>query len=105
MKPGHERGVVGGDADVADARQRQAGAGRGAVDRRDHGLLERADRADVRVVGRLEVLADVVLEPPELAQVLPGAEALAGAGEHDRADVLVGRLLERRSAARRASRS
>ncbi len=48
------------------------------------------------MVGRLEVLADVVLEPPELAQVLPGAEALAGAGEHDRTDLLVGRLLERR---------
>ena len=79
----------------AHASERPAPAHR-AVDRRDHRLLERADRADVRVVRLLERLADAAGERLELAEVLPGAEAAARAGEHDRADLRVRRLGERR---------
>ena len=46
---GHEARRVGGDAHVAREREREAGAGRGAVDDGDHGLLERADREHVPV--------------------------------------------------------
>ena len=51
--------------------------------------------ADVRVVGLLEPLADRAGDLLELLQVLPGAEAAAGARDHDRADLRVGSLLER----------
>ena len=60
-----------------------------------HRLLERADRADVRVVGPLERLADAAGKLGELLQVLAGAEAATGAGDDDRAHLGVGRLVER----------
>ena len=62
MNPGTKRAPIGRDPHVARARERQAGAGHRAVDRRDHGLLERADRADVRVVRLLERLANAARE-------------------------------------------
>src|SRR5581483_5451624 len=80
---GHERGGDRGDPDVARSREREAGAGGGSVDGGDHGLRQRADRADVRVVARLEVAADVAADVPELVQVLAGAEALARARDDD----------------------
>ena len=52
-------------------------------------------------------LAQRVADVPRLAellQVLPGAEAAAGAGQHDGAHLRVARLLERRRAAPRAAR-
>ena len=102
---GHEARAVGGEPVVADARQREPRAGGRPVDRGDHGLLERADRPHVRVVGRLEMLADVVVEVAELVQVLAGAEAAARARDHDRAHVLRRRPPRARHAAQRASRS
>ena len=47
------------------------------------------------MVGRLEPLADRAGQLLELLQILAGAEAAAGAGDHDGADARVGRLLER----------
>ena len=47
------------------------------------------------MVGRLEMVADVVVESSELGDVLPGAKALPGAGDHDRPDLLGGRLGQR----------
>ena len=74
----------------------------GPVDRGDDRLLERADRADVRVVGLLEPLLDRLRHLAELLQVLAGAEALAGAGDHDGADAGVRRLRERLARGARA---
>ena len=78
----------------AHASERPAPA-RGAVDRRDHGLLERADREHVRVVVARSRAGDVARGLAELVQVLPDAEAAAGAGDDDRAHLGVARLLER----------
>src|SRR2546430_10397604 len=61
---------------------REPGAGGRAVDRREHGLLELADRPDVRVVVVLEVRRDVARGLAELVQVLAYAEAAPGTGEN-----------------------
>jgi hypothetical protein len=47
------------------------------------------------VVGRAQRVAHAARQRLELLQVLPGAEALAGAGENDGAHLPVARLLER----------
>ncbi len=44
------------------------------------------------MVGLLECLAHAAGERLELAEILSGAEAAARAGEHDRADLRIGRL-------------
>ena len=67
-----------------------------AVDRGDHGLLERTDRQDVRVVRRAQTVADV-RRLPELGQILAGAEAPSGARDDDRAHLRVACLLQRRA--------
>ena len=85
MNAGTKLAAVGGDAHVARKRQRHAGAGGRAVDGRDHGLLERADREHVAVVVLPQVLGHVARAARELLQVLADAEAAAGAGDHDRA--------------------
>ena len=95
---------VGGDPDVAGTREREPGAGDRAVDRGDDRLLERADRPDVRVVRPLERLADAAGELGELLQVLPRAEAAAGAGDDDCAHLRVGCLLERLPQSARGAR-
>ena len=95
MKPGTKRGGVGRDPEIARAGEGEARAGDGPVDGGDHRLLERADRADVRVVGLLEPLLDRLRHLAELLQILTGAEALAGARDHDGADAGVGRLRQR----------
>ena len=94
MKPGR-RWRRRCDADVAGRGERKPGARAGPVDRRDHRLLEASDQADVRVVRLLEPLADRAGQLLELLQVLAGAEAPAGAGDDDCANVRGGRLLER----------
>ena len=93
-EPGNEEGRVGGEADVARAGEREPRAGADAVDCGDDGLLERADREDVDVVGRAQHRRDVtcLAERPE---VLAGREAAAGSGDHDRAHGGIARLLER----------
>ena len=52
------------------AGQREPRARARAVDGGEHRLLERADRADVRVVGLLEAIADGAWRLLELPQVL-----------------------------------
>jgi hypothetical protein len=90
-----ERGRVGGDADVAGGGEREAGSGAGAVDGCDHRLLEPADQPDVRVIRALQPLPDRAGRFLELLQVLAGAEAAAGARDHDRPHLVRGRLLQR----------
>ena len=58
---GDEARVVGSDADVAHARQREPGARAHTVDGGDDGLLQRADREHVRVVALAERVADIGL--------------------------------------------
>ena len=82
MNAGTKLARVGGDAHVARERERHAGTRRRAVDGRDHGLLERADREHVAVVVLPQVLGDVARAARELLQVLADAEAAAGAGDH-----------------------
>ena len=82
----HEARAVGGDAHVARKRQRHAGAGGRAVDRCDHGLLERPDREHVAVVVLPQILGHVARAARELLQVLADAEAAPGAGDHHGAD-------------------
>ena len=91
-EPGHEGRRVGGDAHVARDGEREPSAGRRTVDRGDHRLLERADGAHVRVVGLLQRVSDRARQLAELADVLTGAERLAGTRDDDRADGRVGRL-------------
>ncbi len=93
---GHEARRVGGDANVAGERERQPRAGGRAVHGCDHGLLERADREHVAVVVAAQVAGDVARARLELLQVLADAEAAPSAGDHDRADGRILRLLERR---------
>ena len=81
----HEARAVGGDAHVARERQGHAGARGGAVDGRDHGLLERPDREHVAVVVLPQILGHVARTARELLQVLADAEAATGAGDHHRA--------------------
>ena len=76
--------------------ERESGAGARAVDSRDHRLLEPPDQTDVRVVRLLEPLADRARDLLELLQVLPGAETAAGARDHDRPDLRVGRFFRAR---------
>ena len=97
---GHEARRVGRDAEVARAGEREAGAGSGAVHGRDDGLLERADPEDRPVVAAAEAVADVAGGLAELRQVLPDAEAAAGAGDDDRAHLRPLRLLQRLAEAR-----
>ena len=59
------------------------------------GFSSRADRVDVRVVGRAQPVADVAGRLAELGEVLADAEAAAGAGDHDGADLVVARVLQR----------
>src|SRR5581483_8891349 len=87
-----ERRRLGRDPQVARAREREAGAGRGAVDGGDDGLLEGPDREDVRVVALAEAVADG--HRSELAEILADAEAAARARDHDRADLGVPSLAQ-----------
>ena len=100
MKAGTKLADVGGDAQVAGAREREPRARGGAVHRRDHRLLQRADREDVRVVALAQAPADVAGRLAELGQVLADAEAAPRAGEHDRAHLGVAGLLQRAASAR-----
>ena len=93
-KPGMKARRLRRETQVARARQRDPRARAGAVDRGDHGLLERADGEDVRVVGRAEHVRDGARAFPEVAEILAGAEAPACACDHDRADLGVARLGE-----------
>ena len=95
MKPGTN--VAASDAtrrSHAHANESPAPAA-GAVHGGDHGLRERADEPDVRVVGLLERLVDRRRDLAELLQVLPRAEPLAGARDDDAADRRVPRLGQR----------
>ena len=87
--------------DVAREREVRSGAGRDAVHRAEHRLLERADRADDRVVAVADDVAEVghrAVLRHRLGEILAGAEAAAGSGEHDGAERVV------RGDARRARR-
>src|SRR5207253_10663444 len=75
---GNEAGRIGCDAEVTRERKRQPGPRGRAVDRREHGLLERADREDRRVVAGPQAVADVARGLPELRQVLADAEPTPG---------------------------
>ena len=97
----HEPGGLGGDPEVAGERERGAGAGGDAVDRRDDRLGQAAHRPDQRVVALADLDVErggVGLEP--LAQVLAGAERPAGAGEDDGPD---GRVRRERARTRRSA--
>jgi hypothetical protein len=94
---GHERSVGRDDPYVASARERQAGAGAGAVDRREHGLLERTNRPDVGVVCRFQGLSDAAWQLLELAKILAGTETAPGTREDDCANRGVRRSGECRS--------
>src|SRR5581483_804076 len=61
---------------------------------RDDGLVERADREDVRVVGGAEHVARRARVVAKLVQVLAHAEAAPGAGDHNGSDLGVAGLLE-----------
>ncbi len=104
MKPGTK---VASDEPMrtshAHASERPAPA-TGPVDRRDHRLLERADRADVRVVRLLERFANAAGKRLELAQVLARAEAAARARQDDCADRRIGRVARAPPQVPRASR-
>ena len=70
--------------DVAREGEVGAGAGGDAVHRADDRLLERANRADDRVVAVAHEVAEVghhAVLRRRLGQVLAGAEAAAGAGQ------------------------
>ena len=71
----HEPRVGGGDPQVAGERERRAGAGRHAVDGRDHRLAHGAEGPDDRVVALAELLIERrgVGSLP-LRQVLAGTE-------------------------------
>ena len=74
----HEARASARDPEVAGERERRAGAGRDAVDRPDDRLVERAHRADDRVVALAQLDGErrgVGLEP--LLEVLAGAERAA----------------------------
>jgi len=90
---GHETRRVGRDSHIARERERKAGTGRGAVHRRDDGLLEGADREDVPVVVTAQVFRDVPRTVRELLEVLADAETPAGSGDHDRANARILRSL------------
>ncbi len=85
---GDEARLLGRDDDVRRERQADAGSGGHAVDGRDDGLREVANRLDERVVFGAEHGTEVTLAGPA-AQVGPGAEATARAGDHDGANGLV----------------
>jgi hypothetical protein len=94
---GHERRVVRGDSKVACAGEREAGARGRPVHRGEHGLLQRADGPDVRVVVAAQPLPDVSRRLAELGQILTDAEAAACAADHDGTDLGRARLLQRRA--------
>ena len=75
--------------------KREPGAGGGAVHRREHRLLERTQRTDVRVVAAPQAVADVSRRLAELGQVLPDAEPTPRARDHDGAHLVASRLLQR----------
>jgi hypothetical protein len=80
---------------AAGAGEREACTGGGSVHGRDHRLLERPDRGDVRVVAAAQAGADVAGLVAEFAQILADAEAASGACDDHRADVVAAGLLER----------
>ena len=92
---GNEARLVGSDAHVACAGEREPGPGGGTVDRGEHRLREGADRADVRVVRLVQPLADPAGDLLELLQILPCAEPTARAREDDGTDFRARRLRER----------
>ena len=87
---------VGGDADVARTGDRKAGARGRAVDGRDHGLLETADREHVPVVAGAKAVADVPRRLAKLGQILADAEGPPCAGEHDGPHLRVAGVAQRR---------
>ena len=73
-----------GDDDVAGERDIGAGAGGDAVHAGDHRHRQRGQRADQRIVALLDRLAEIdrlAGRHRAVAQILPGAEAAAGAGQ------------------------
>ena len=91
---GDEERRIGREADVARAREREAGARADTVHRGDDRLLERPDRQDVDVVRRAQHRRDVAALA-ERRQILPGREPAAGARDDDSAHRRIARLLER----------
>ncbi len=91
---GHEARRVGSDPDVAGTGERESRSSRSSVHRRDHGLFERPDRANVGVVEATEPLGDVAGCFPELGQVLADAEATARACYDDGPDFVSAGLLQ-----------
>jgi hypothetical protein len=87
-----EARVLGGDGEIAGQRHARAGADRVAVERRDHRLAlvpDLEEELEIRAHQRFELVERRV---GDLLHVPAGAEgALAGAGEHDRADAGIGR--------------
>ena len=90
VEGGHEAGLLGRDDDVGGERQAHSGPGGDAVDRGDDRLRQVADRLDQRVVLGGQHGPEVALLG-SAAQVGAGAEAAAGAGDHDSARRLVAR--------------
>ena len=88
-----EAGIGAGDDQVAGQGEREAGAGRGALDRGDHRLRIGADRGDEVV----QVLDHLVLHRPaggapleQALEVAAGAEMGAGAAQDHGADLVLG---------------
>ncbi len=91
--------IVGGDDEIAHARQHQAGGGARALHGGDRGLAEVADpHAAVEVhdllvaelaLGRVAQLRPLVALREELLEVVTGGEVLALAGQHHDPDLVV----------------
>ena len=82
-----EAGGVGDEPQVAGEGEAGPGAGRHAVDGRDHRLGHAGQRRDDRVVVRVDGVEQLLArrageDPHVLLEVLAGAERAAGAGEH-----------------------
>ena len=95
-----ETGVVGGDDEVAHARQHEAGRRAGALHRRDRDLAEVADPHELVEVhgllvrelafGRVAQGRPVLRARQQLLQVVAGREVLALRGQDDHPHAVVG---------------
>ena len=87
-----ERGVCGGENDVARDSERHPAAARSAIDRRDGCLSELILRIEQSKIERMHERADLVRRSPgKIDDVQTGAETLGHrARDHDRAYGIVG---------------
>jgi hypothetical protein len=92
----YERGGLRRDPEIAHARKGEPCTGGRSVHRRDHRLLESADRKDVGVIRLVQASPDVAGRLTEFRQILSDTEGSAGAREDDGAHFGIPRLLERR---------